>query len=725
MAIAVKKTETMLTQYVAQRRHAKAPVPLKAVSYDVEIVSGLAIVKQKRVFRNDEKQPIEATLTFPVGYDSVVSDVRATVDGRLLVGVAKAKQEARKTYEKALDDGKATVLHEELMRGLHMVSAGNIASGAEITVEATYVAPLSMVGGIGRLRIPLTIGAIYGTSPLIASDDIVADGEALDAAVCVRGADGVRINGADQSSVTTVRTSAVIDIAVPAPSLVPLRAKMPSGSWAGVSFAIPAAAARPLDADLMLDTSGSMSEGANRSKTKWQALVDGLGSALKTVDGQDGFRFWTFSSECILRGAAKGPEAAARVSSIPFDNMGTELAEAVHKVAQSRSEANILLVTDGQSYREIDFDVVRKSGARFTVVLIGRSAFGSRVAQLAALTGGQMFVVDPSDDVAAVVSAAVLSMRSAASPVKATEAPETAVERVIGGLRVSVVYSAEEPEGRETPHAAAFAAALAVSALPADAAGRLAEAVGIVTHLTSIVMVDYEGGQVDGIAVTRKVGLAEPDESVVILAASAAPVRARAFYSNPSPSLVGSGSMRSMNLVAESLDFADAGLVSFGGGYVAPDSAADVGGAWLGRPRGIPTKGIGGRVSKKVTKTVETVETTIVDTGPAGFWGQIEYPFGSHDVPTSMFDWTFIAEVINGKNSLGGGFDEKYALVLSARAEVVELAKALGKDVLHVALALIASKKGNGDRTAERIARKVLDGADPARLAAALAQIPG
>ncbi|MCV9964411.1 VIT domain-containing protein [Pararhizobium sp. BT-229] len=721
MAIAVKKTETMLTQFVTQRRHAKAPVPLKAVSYNVEIVSGLAIVKQKRVFRNDEKQPIEATLTFPVGYDSVVSDVRATVDGRLLVGVAKAKQEARKTYEKALDDGKATVLHEELMRGLHMVSAGNIASGAEITVEATYVAPLAMVAGIGRLRIPLTIGAIYGTSPLIASDDILADGAAIDAAVSVRGADGIRINGADASSVTTVKTSAVIDIAVTSPSLAPVHARMPSGSWANVSFAIPAAAARPLDADLMLDTSGSMAEGASRWKTKWQALVEGLGSALKTVDSQDGFRFWTFSNDCILRGAAKGPEAADRMSSIPFDNMGTELAEAVHKVAQSRSEANILLVTDGQSYREIDFDIVRKSGARFTVVLIGRSAFESRVAQLAALTGGQMFVVDPSDDVAAVASAALLSMRSAASPVKANDDPEASVERVIGGLEVSVAYSAEEPEGRETPHAAAFAAALAVSALPSDAAGKLAEAVGIVTHLTSIVMVDYEGGEVDGIAVTRKVGLAEPDESGVILAASAAPVRVSAFYS--APSLVGAGSLRSMNLVAESL--ADAGLEAFGGGYVAPDSAADVGGAWLGRPRGIATKGIGGHVSKKVTKTVETVETTIVDTGAAGFWGQIEYPFGSHDVPTSMFDWTLIAEVINGKNSLGGGFDEKYALILSARIEVVELAKALGKDILHVALALIASKKGDGNRMAERIVRKVLDGADPAKLAAALAQIPG
>jgi hypothetical protein len=717
----------MLRAYAFQKSHRKVPVPLKAVSYDVEIVSGLAIVKQKRVFRNDEKQPIEATLTFPVGYDAVVSDVRAIIDGRLMVGSAKAKQEARKTYEKALDDGKATVLHEELMRGLHMVSAGNIAAGAEITVEATYVAPLAVVAGNGRLRIPLTIGAIYGTSPLIASDDILADGEAIEAEVSVRGADGIRINGTEASGVAKVKTSAVIDIAVPALSLGPIKAKMPSGSWANVDFAVPAVSERPLDAELLLDTSGSMRE-AGRQKTKWDAVVEGTCSALKTVMDEDGFRFWTFSNECVLRGSAKGKDAATRASSIPFDNGGTELAEAVHKVANSRSEGNILLVTDGQSHREIDFDIVRKSGARFTVVLIGRSAFGSRVAQLAAITGGQMFVVDPPDDVAGVVSAALLSMRSAASPVKADENPEATVKRTIGGLVVSVEYSSDDVEGREVPQAAAFAANLAVAALPTEAAGKLAETAGIVTHLTSIVMVDHEGGEVDGIAVTRKVGLAEPEERGMSLL-SASPMRGMAFASAAPARAMHSAT--TLGLSASGGGAGDDALeMAYGGGFVQQESADQASGSWLGRSRGITSKGIGAKVGgfvSKVTKTVETVETTIVETMPPSFSPYPEYPFGSHDLPPTFFDWTIFAEVINGNPSalISGGLDQRYALIVAAKTEVVALAKSLGRDVLHVALALVARKKGDGDRTAERIARKVLEGADPAKLAAALAQIPG
>jgi hypothetical protein len=729
MVIAVRKTEDMLMRHVLYTKPRTVPVPLKAVSYDVEIVSGLAIVKQKRVFRNDEKQPIEATLTFPVGYDSVVSDVRATIDGRLMVGSAKAKQEARKTYEKALDDGKATVLHEELMRGLHMVSAGNIAAGAEITVEATYVSPLAVVAGNGRLRIPLTIGAIYGTSPLIASDDIVADGAAIEADVSVRGADGIQINGNEVSTVSKVKTSAVIDITVPALSLFPIKAKMPSGSWVNVDFAIPSASERPVDAEILLDTSGSMREAGNR-KTKWDAVVEGTCSALEKAMDEDGFRFWTFSNECVLRGSAKGKDAAKSVASIPFDNRGTELAEAVHKVANSRSEANILLVTDGKSYTEIDFDIVRKSGARFTVVLIGQAAFGSRVAQLAAITGGQMFVVDPSDDVAGIVSAALISMRSAASPVKAEEDPEAAVKRTIGGLVVSIEYGAVDVEGnRDEPQAAAFAANLAVAALPSEAAGKLAETAGIVTHLTSIVMVDHEGGEVDGIAVTRKVSLAEPEERGMSLL-SASPMRGMSFAS-AAPARAMS-SVTTLGLSASGGGAGDDALeMAYGGGFVQQESADQASGSWLGRPRGIVSRGIAGKVGgfvQRVTKTVETVETTEIIAGvPSSFSPYAEYPFGSHDVPPTFFDWALMAEVINGNRDtlIQGGLDHRYVLVLASKGEVVELAKSLGRDVLHVAIALVARKKGGGDRTAERIARKVLDAADQAKLAAALAQIPG
>ena len=48
-----------------------------------------------------------------------------------LVAKAQRKNMARETYESALERGKTSVLHEEVLRGVHMLSVGHIPPGAE------------------------------------------------------------------------------------------------------------------------------------------------------------------------------------------------------------------------------------------------------------------------------------------------------------------------------------------------------------------------------------------------------------------------------------------------------------------------------------------------------------------------------------------------------------------------------------------------------------------
>ena len=74
-------------------------VPLVATTLSVRVVSGLAFVRTTRSFRNAEENPIEAVLTFPVGFDAVVTGLAATIDGRRMIGVSKERAEARETYE--------------------------------------------------------------------------------------------------------------------------------------------------------------------------------------------------------------------------------------------------------------------------------------------------------------------------------------------------------------------------------------------------------------------------------------------------------------------------------------------------------------------------------------------------------------------------------------------------------------------------------------------------
>ena len=135
-------------------------MPLLATEIAVVIEGGLAEVTTRRVFSNPCSSSIEASITLPVPVDAVVLGLRAELDGRTLVGVARMRAAARDQFEQAIDDGKTAVLHEELIRGIHRISVGHVPPGKEVMVETVYAQSLTYAGGPARLRIPVTVGDV-------------------------------------------------------------------------------------------------------------------------------------------------------------------------------------------------------------------------------------------------------------------------------------------------------------------------------------------------------------------------------------------------------------------------------------------------------------------------------------------------------------------------------------------------------------------------------------
>src|SRR6185437_10813452 len=90
------------------------PCPLVATSFDVTIDAGLAMIAMRRTFRNAEAGSIEATITFPLPVHATLFALEARIGDRVLVARAARREAARRTYEDAIDRGKAAVLHEEV-----------------------------------------------------------------------------------------------------------------------------------------------------------------------------------------------------------------------------------------------------------------------------------------------------------------------------------------------------------------------------------------------------------------------------------------------------------------------------------------------------------------------------------------------------------------------------------------------------------------------------------
>ena len=171
----------------------------------------------------------------------------------------------------------------------------------------------------------------------------------------------------------------------------------------------------------------------------------------------------------------------------------------------------MLLVTDGKSHA-LDVQALARTGSRFSVVLVGEDSLEANVGHLAALTGGEIFV-SAGADLAEVLNAALLSLRTkhhAFSPI--TGKPQDVSARRAG---MTLTAKWQEAEGlmEETVERRAVAALVASLALPAfdtESAARFAETEGLVTHLTSLVLVDESGTVQQGIPATRKVALPAP-----------------------------------------------------------------------------------------------------------------------------------------------------------------------------------------------------------------------
>lgn len=517
----------------ANVKGAARPVPLVATAIAVRIEGGIAVVTTERTFRNVEDQDIEPTLTFPVPTDAALFSLSADIDGRRLEGECQPKETARETYEDALDRGKAAVLHEELLKGVHMVSVGRVRPGAEVKVTSIWTAPLSFVGGEPGLRVPTTVGEIYGRQPLPDSDALTVGDHLHRATVTIECKDAqATLLGGPREVVKgggyEVALNAPIEIVLSGWKPRRLQGVAADGRKVVLDVAPAPRGEKPLDVDLLVDRSGSMDEPVSgmpeaRSESKFAAMKRGLTRyADARIGPADKVRTWQFDANVELVGAGTGKAAVQRVfAGIRPDGGSTELGRALDRVIAAEGARNLVIATDGKTWA-LDVQKYARCGARINVVLIGEDALDANVSALAGITGGEIIVpIGPDTDraVADALDAARMPF-AVAAPI---EGLPDEIETCRRGAKIKAVWSGAAKKaktGRDlvARAVAALAAALAVPLMREDRAAEFAASEGIVCHLTSLVLVDEAAEASEGIPANRKVDLSRPRTSGSIVA---------------------------------------------------------------------------------------------------------------------------------------------------------------------------------------------------------------
>ncbi len=161
LAMEMNPGSLLVTQLGGKAPDQKLEMPLQhtAVQIDVSGFVARATVTQK--YHNPFDKPIEAVYTFPLPEDAAVDDMQMTIGNRVIKGLIKRREEARKMYEQAKRQGQRASLLEQERPNVFTQSVANILPGDEILVTIRYVNILKYAEGNYELVFPMVVGPRY------------------------------------------------------------------------------------------------------------------------------------------------------------------------------------------------------------------------------------------------------------------------------------------------------------------------------------------------------------------------------------------------------------------------------------------------------------------------------------------------------------------------------------------------------------------------------------
>ena len=135
--------------------------PLLNTDVNIAVNGMVARVSVMQEFTNDGQEWVEGIYVFPLPDRAAVDHMRLYIGERFIEGEIREKEQARKEYEQAKQEGKKTSLVEQQRANLFTTSVANIAPGETIIVEIEYLEDIRYDDGTFSLRFPMTLTPRY------------------------------------------------------------------------------------------------------------------------------------------------------------------------------------------------------------------------------------------------------------------------------------------------------------------------------------------------------------------------------------------------------------------------------------------------------------------------------------------------------------------------------------------------------------------------------------
>jgi len=135
--------------------------PLKHTSVDAKISGYVVEVEVKQEYVNPYKVPVEAIYVFPLPNKAAVYNMEMKIGQKTIKSQIKTRDEAKRIYEQAKEEGKRTGLLEQERPNIFTQSVANILPGDEITVIIRYTEELVFDENRYKFVFPMVVGPRY------------------------------------------------------------------------------------------------------------------------------------------------------------------------------------------------------------------------------------------------------------------------------------------------------------------------------------------------------------------------------------------------------------------------------------------------------------------------------------------------------------------------------------------------------------------------------------
>jgi len=136
-------------------------LPLVHTRVVAQVSGAISRVEVTQYFRNPSPDRLEAIYAFPLPPDAAVTDMLFRVGDRVVLSEVRRREEAKRVYEQARQEGRTAALTEQERPNLFTQSIANVPPGETVAVVLRYVHEVPFQDGRYQFHFPMTIGPRY------------------------------------------------------------------------------------------------------------------------------------------------------------------------------------------------------------------------------------------------------------------------------------------------------------------------------------------------------------------------------------------------------------------------------------------------------------------------------------------------------------------------------------------------------------------------------------